>query len=170
LPLFGKEAAEQLSTPLSFEAPAVGQWWTEARIGSQIDHGTEGAGTFIFCAPDHELEPSLSARCGAHWTGFEGDVEGAVRKSPIANITTSLSESDDLGVSRWIGLLPPTIPGAGDDHPTAGNDSAHRNLSVSSGRLGLRYGSRHEGAIIVVKNPVRKHLSRITKGPRTGTL
>ena len=34
----------------------------------------------------YELEPGLSARRGAHGAWLEGDVEGAVRKTPVANL------------------------------------------------------------------------------------
>jgi len=166
LPLFGKEATEQLSTPVRFETPAVRQGRAKPRIGGQIDHRTEGAGTFIFCSPDHELEPSLSACCGAHRTGFEGDVEGAVRETPIANLPTCRAEDDDLGVGRWIGFLLSTISGAGDNLSITCDDSSDRHFSASRSRLGLRQGSRHEGAVVVVKNPFREHELRIANGPR----
>jgi hypothetical protein len=102
LPLFGKEAEEQLSAPVFLETSAVCQWWAKSWIGGEIDHGAEGAGTFILCSPYHELEPGLSAGCGAHGTWFKGDVEGAIRKTPIADHPTRLAEDDDLGVGRWI--------------------------------------------------------------------
>jgi hypothetical protein len=133
----------------------VCQWRTEPWIGGEIDHRAEGASTLIFCSPDHELEPRLSARCGAHRTGFEGDVERAVGKTPIANLPTCLAEDDDLGVSRWIGFLLSTIPGARDNFTTARDDCAYRDFSASSSRLSLYHSSRHEGAIVVVKNPFR---------------
>jgi hypothetical protein len=155
--LFGKEAAEQLSTPVRLESPAVCQWWAESRIGGQIDHRAEGTGTFILCSPDYELEPGLSARCGAHGAWLEGDVEGAIRKTPVANLPTRLSEDDDLGMGCWIGFLLSTISRTGDYFTTACDDGAHRDFSARCCRLGLRQGCRHEGAIVVVKNPFRQH-------------
>jgi len=141
---------------------------TESRIGGQIDHGTEGAGTFIFCSPDHKLEPRLSAHCGAHGTWLEGDVKNAVRKTPIANFPTRLAEDDDLGVGRWIGLFLSTISGAGDYLTIPCEYSAHRNFSTCCSRLALSYSCRHEGVIVIIKNPFRQqHWPRITKGPRS---
>jgi len=144
------------------------QWWTKPRISGQIDHRAEGAGAFILCPPDHELEPGLSTRRGAHRTWFEGDVEGAVRKTPIPDLAARFAEDDDLGVRRWIGFFLPPISRAGDNFTTLHDDSTYGDLSANCGRFGLSQGCRHVGVIVVVKNPCWQHWSRITKGPRYG--
>jgi hypothetical protein len=166
LPLFGKEASEQIATTVRFEAPTTRQRWTETRIGGEIEHRSAGPGTVIVRPPDQELQSCLSTGGGAHGTGFESHIEGAVRDAPVADDASCSSKGDDLSVSRRVGSLLTTISGAGDDLTAPRDHSAHRHLSASRSRLGLRHGFGHEAAVVVIKDPVREHGSRITKGLR----
>ena len=165
-PLFGKEAPEHVATAFCLETPTACQRWPQARVGGEIEHRSASAGTVVVCSPDHELEPGLTARGCTHWTGLEGDIEGAVRESPVADCTTRRAKGDEFGVGRRIIVLLSSVAGAGNDLAAARHHCTDRNLAAGCRSFGLGYGLGHEAPIVVVEDPFRQHLTRITKGPR----
>jgi hypothetical protein len=154
LPLFGKEAPEELAAPLGLESAAVGKRRTETGIGGEIEHRTAGPSAFVRRAPDHELEAGFPTGRRAHRTGLESHVKGAVLEAPIADDPPCGAEGYELGVGRWVGICLPLIPGACDDLTIPGDDRTDRYLTAQSGSLGIGQSFGHEATVVVVENPV----------------
>lgn len=144
----------------------MGQKRPEPGVRRDINHRAEGAETFIFSSPDHQLQPGLATRGCAHRTRFEGNVEGAFRQAPISDLLTRLTENDHFSVRSWIAAYLAPITGPRDDLTLADDNGAHGDLAAGCRRLGFAQSLSHEAAVIVVEYPVRQHGSSITKGPR----
>jgi hypothetical protein len=168
MPLFGKEALQKLRTLFGEEPAAVGELWAETRIFGEIDDGSAGPRLRVFRGPHHEFEPGLSAESRAHGARFKGHIQGAFLESPIAGGPARLAQGQQFGVAGRVPEFHAAVPGTGDDLGIANHHGADRDLAALAGSFGLRHRLGHEPMVVVVENPVRKHVGSIAKGPLSG--
>jgi hypothetical protein len=88
---------------------------------------------------------------GAHGTGLECDVEGAVFEAVVAEIKAGLAEGDDLGVSGGVVVAEDTILTAADDFVLMDDDGAYRDLAVCLGVIGFCDCFAEVGFVVFVR-------------------
>jgi len=82
------------------------------------------------------LDSCMNQRAGAHGARFNCNKQFAVSQTMVTQRGTCLTQSDDLGVSRGIGVGDIAIPSASDDFALMNDNCADGNFSGFERSLG----------------------------------
>ena len=99
----------------------------------QVDRPTHRSPLGIACAEDHLSHPSLHQGTGTHWTGFQGDDQGAVIHPPITPESCGLTHRDQFGMAQRIKVSLTAVATESHPSPEPINDhGTHRYLVEAS--------------------------------------
>ncbi len=91
---------------------------------------------------------ALTAAPGAHRTGLDRGVEGAVFEAPAADLVRRLAEGLDLGVVGRVGQALPAVAPASDHLAVPDDHRPDRHLLLGEGDPGERQRLGHEVAVV----------------------
>jgi hypothetical protein len=104
LAAFGEERLEDGGAVGREDAGGDFYLMVEARVGEDFEAGADGAAFGIIGAVNETGDAGLDDGAGAHTAGFDGDVEGGVRKTVVAEKAGSFSKNDDFGVGGGVAI------------------------------------------------------------------
>ena len=99
-----------------------------------------GSGLGVGGGVDEATDAGVEDGSGAHGTGFEGDVEGAVVEAVVAEVKASLAEGYDLGMGGGVVVAEDPVLAAGDDLVVVDDDCTHGNFAFHLGGAGFGDG------------------------------
>ncbi len=125
----------------------------EAVVGAEVVEGVDGAGLGVAGAVDEAGEAGVDDGAGAHGAGFEGDVEGAIEETPVAEGLPGLAEGDDFGVGGGVVVEFAEVVSAADDlrwgvEGVMDDEGTDGDFGASGGILGELEGLAHEEDVI----------------------
>ena len=112
----------------------------ELRMVEDGEDGTAGSGFGIGGGVDEATDASVQDGSGAHGTGFEAGVEGAVFEAVVAEMEAGFAEGYDLGVGGGVGVAEDSVLAAADDLVVVDDDCAYGDFAVRFGRVGFGNG------------------------------
>src|SRR6266404_1738904 len=103
----------------------------EARIGKDFEAGADGAALGVVGAIDETRDAGLNDRTGAHAAGLDGDVQGGVSETIVAEAAGGFTKHDDFGVSGRVIVADGAITGARKNLSVVNQNGADRHLASS---------------------------------------
>ena len=105
-------------------------------LHEQVQHAAAGTHLPIPCAVIDPWNAGVEDGPGAHGTGLQRHIEGAVVQPPGAKDLVGLPDGIHLGVRGGVLLLLPAVAAPAHDPALPDDDTAHRHLAVGGGLLG----------------------------------
>jgi hypothetical protein len=108
---------------------------------------TAGSGFGIGGGVDEAREARVEDGSGAHGTGFEGGVEGAVFEAVVSEDAAGFAKGDDLGVGGGIAVAEDPVLASTDNFVFVDDDCAYRDFAIGFGVVCFGDGSAQIGEV-----------------------
>ena len=137
--LGGEEGGEKLGAMVGHYAGGDLDSVIEADVGAELVEGLDGAGFGVGGAVDQAGDAGVDNGAGAHGAGFEGDGEGGVLETPVAQLAGGLADGEDFGVGGGVFVEDSAVVGGGDDSVGGGvvDDGADGDFIMGEGGGGV---------------------------------
>ncbi len=125
-----KEVAQHLSA-LFLQYPAAARDAVVKAVvgGEQVEEAAGGSSFGVGCAKDEAGDAGVDQRSGAHYAGFEGDVEGGAGEAVVAEALPGITQGEDFGVGAGVVATNRAVVAASDGDPVANEQCANRHLT-----------------------------------------
>ena len=129
LAAFGEERLEDGGAVGREDAGGDFYLMVEARVGEDLEAGAESATFGIIGAVNETGDAGLDDSAGAHAAGLDGDVQGGVSETIVAEAAGGFTKHDDFGVSGRVIVADGAITGARKNLSVVNQNGADRHLA-----------------------------------------
>ena len=133
----GKERLEEGGRFVGEDAGEDFDAVVEARMGEDLEAGTDGAAFGIVCAVNEASNASLNHGTSAHGARLDRDIESRAGEAIVGKDVSGCPKDDNFGVSGGVVVANRAIAGTGDDFLFVDEDCADGDFTGFGGGAGF---------------------------------
>jgi hypothetical protein len=143
LTTISKEFLQQFGASSRQNAPTDLHAMIQTRMIQHLNYRVHRACFGVIRTVNQTFKAGMHQCPGAHCARFNCSKELAVAQAMVTDVSSSLAQGDDLGVSAGIALSKVTVPASAHDLIITDNDRTYRHFSCFEGTLGSEDGLVH---------------------------
>ena len=140
---FFEEPGKHVAALLFQDSSGYFYLMVEGGVFQDVEYGSGAAGLGVHAANDNLGDAGLDDGAGAHLTGFQGYVEGAVLQAPVADFFAGFVDSGNFGVGQGVFVSVAAVITSADDFILVDYDTADGDFPEGICFLGLGEGGFH---------------------------
>lgn len=121
---FFEEPGKHVAALLFQDSSGYFYLMVEGGVFQDVEYGSGAAGLGVHAANDNLGDAGLDDGAGAHLTGFQGYVEGAVLQAPVADFFAGFVDSGNFGVGQGVFVSVAAVITSADDFILVDYDTA----------------------------------------------